>query len=83
LTDLPAHIAAVVELLPGCKAQIERLVMSSEQFRALCEDYGLATETLALLQAHRLPQDAARVAEYRQLTEELALVASVPLLNSR
>jgi hypothetical protein len=72
LSGLSVHIAAVAKLLPGCKTQIERFVMSSEWFRGLCEDYGLAVETLALLESRNLPGDAERVAEYRRLTEELA-----------
>jgi hypothetical protein len=72
LPGLSVHVAVVAKLLPGCKAQVERLVMSSERFRSICEDYGLAVETLALLEYRNLPGDAERVVEYRRLTDELA-----------
>jgi hypothetical protein len=72
LPGLPLHVAAVANLLSARKAQIERFVMRSAQFRGLCEDYGLAVETLELLERRNLPGDAQRVAEYRRLAEELA-----------
>lgn len=71
MTGLSTHMALVEQLFPGDGAAVRSLAMRSERFRSLCEDYGLAMETLILMKARNLPQDAGRIVEYRRLTSEL------------
>jgi hypothetical protein len=58
-------------LFPDRADELARLVMSSEAFRSLCEDYELAVNTLQQLEIQGRPQDAERTFEYRRLTADL------------
>ena len=71
MTGLSTHMALVAQLFPGEEAAVKTLAMRCERFRSLCEDYGLAMETLALMETGNLPHDAESIAEYRRLTSEL------------
>ena len=64
-----ALLAPVVERFPNQQADIYRLVLRDEGFRALCEEYDLARKSYGRLQV--TPERAAEVVEYRSVIAEL------------
>ncbi|HET6520673.1 MAG TPA: hypothetical protein VFG47_12775 [Geminicoccaceae bacterium] len=62
----------VVQRFPDRSRDIAALALASEDFRALCDDYGEAVEALRRWQASPVDPDApARIAEFGQLVAEL------------
>ena len=62
----------VVQRFPGRWGDIAALGQASEDFRALCDDYGEAMEALRRWQAATAdPNAPARIEEFRQLVAEL------------
>jgi hypothetical protein len=61
----------VRKLFPDRAEEVSRLALRSETFRAICEDYGMATEALQLLETRKLPQDVEKMPEYRALIKDL------------
>ena len=61
----------VRKLFPDWGEEILRLALSRETFREMCEAYGLAVETLNILEQRNRPQDVERVYEYRALIKQL------------
>lgn len=77
------HVGRVRRLFPDWAEEVSRLALRSEEFRAICEDYGMALETLELLELRNLPQDVARMWEYRHLIRELERELKYELLAAR
>ena len=71
-------IEAVCGSLPASADQIRRRFWRDPEFRTVCEDYLAAAETLTRLQIET-PPDADRIAEYRQLVDELLAEATAML----
>lgn len=65
------HVGRVRKLFPDWAEEVSRLALKSEEFRAICEDYGMAMETLELLEVRNLPDDVEKMWEYRHLIREL------------
>jgi crotonobetainyl-CoA:carnitine CoA-transferase CaiB-like acyl-CoA transferase len=61
----------LLERFPDDAALIALLLVQSEAFRNLCEDLILAKSALANLDRFQRQQQAAKIAEYRQLVAEL------------
>ena len=62
----------VVQRFPGRWGDIAALGQASEDFRALCEDYGEAVEALRRWQASTAdPVASARIEEFARLVAEL------------
>jgi len=61
----------LLERFPGDAALIALLLVQSDAFRNLCEDLILAKSALANLDRFQRQQQAAKIAEYRQLVAEL------------
>jgi len=66
MTILPALIVR----FPARALEIRRLCARDEDFRCVCEDYDAAVKALGHWEG--VEHNAARAAQYRQLTEELA-----------
>ena len=66
MTSLPALIAR----FPARELEIRRLHARDEDFRCVCEDYEVAVKALGHWEG--VEHNAARAAEYRQLSAELA-----------
>ena len=66
MTSLPSVIAR----FPTRELELRRLHARDEDFRCVCEDYEVAVKALGHWQDVEV--NAARAAEYRQLTDELA-----------
>lgn len=64
-------IAPVLLRFPQWRTRICRLALRDEDFRALCEDYGIARKALANFEAAGGDPPRAEVGEYRQLIDEL------------
>jgi hypothetical protein len=64
-------IAHAVARFPDAAAELRRLAIAEPEFRNLCEEYGLAHESLARFEA--LPDAAERpeVLDYRSIIDEL------------
>jgi hypothetical protein len=69
--NLPVVIQTVIQRFPGRPGEIVRYCLEDESFRALCEDYGLAAETLRRLETVERSQVESRIAEYRSLLDDL------------
>lgn len=66
------ELTQVLERFPDSAALIRRLVIADEHFASICEDYGLATATLAALrEPPERRQDHAKIAEYALLVTDL------------
>ena len=61
----------LLERFPDDAALVAFLLVQSEAFRNLCEDLILAKSALANLDRFQRQQQAAKIAEYRQLVAEL------------
>ena len=68
---LPIDKNQLLERFPDDAALIALLLIQSDAFRSLCEDLVLAKSALANLDAFQRQQQAAKIAEYRQLVAEL------------
>jgi hypothetical protein len=64
-------VAMVRNLFPERSDEVSRLAMWSNGFRATCHDYGLAVETLGILERRDHPADAERIHDYRVLISDL------------
>ena len=71
-------IEALVRSLPARADRIRRLFWRDPEFRTVCEDYHDAVEVLARLERAD-PPDLRRVAEYRELADELLAEAAAML----
>ena len=63
-----AHAAA---RFPEAAARLRRLALADPGFRDLCEDYGLAKESLARFEARPDAAERPEITEYRSLIAEL------------
>jgi hypothetical protein len=61
----------VRKLFPDWDEEISRLALSSETFRDMCEEYGLAVGALDLLEQRNNARDVDRVYEYRTLIRQM------------
>ena len=77
------YVARVRRLFPDWATEVSRLALRSPKFRALCEDHGIAVETLHYLQTHNRPQDVEKVHEYRSVIQELEKELKYELLAAR
>jgi len=68
---LPFDMSQLLERFPGDAALIGRLLVQDDAFRNVCEDFVLAKSTLVKLDTFQRRQQAAKIAEYRQLVAEL------------
>lgn len=71
MSAISSHVARVRLLFPKKGEAVSELALLNEAFRSLCEDYGLATETLRQMELQNRPQDVEKMREYRQLLQEL------------
>lgn len=71
MSAITSHVARVRQLFPERGEAVSELALLNETFRSLCEDYGLAMETLRQLELQNRPQDVEKMREYRQLLDEL------------
>jgi len=68
---LPIDMNQLSEHFPDDAVLIALLLIQSDAFRNLCEDFILAKSTLDNLDKFQRQQQAAKIAEYRQLVTEL------------
>jgi crotonobetainyl-CoA:carnitine CoA-transferase CaiB-like acyl-CoA transferase len=68
---LPIDMNQLLARFPDDAALIALLLIQSDAFRNLCEDLILAKSTLDNLDKFQRQQQAAKIAEYRQLVTEL------------
>lgn len=71
LVSMDAGVLAAIRRLPRHKRAIEEMFLSSESFRALCEDLAEAEQTLRRWEGSGDDGHAARCVEYRHLIEGL------------
>ena len=71
MSAISSHVATVRQLFPETGDAVSELALRNETFRSLCEDYGLAMQTLRQLELRNRPQDVEKMREYRQLLHEL------------
>lgn len=71
----------VLDRFPGHAAAIRRLVLGSEPFRSVCEDYVLARDTLDRFRSRADAGERPEVTEYERLVAELE-VELLALLDS-
>ncbi len=55
LPSAASHVARVRKLFPDRAEDVSRLALRNETFRSLCEEYGLASDALDLLEADEPP----------------------------
>ena len=77
------YVARVKRLFPDWAVEVSSLALRCPAFRTLCEDYGIAVETLGFLEGHNRPQDLERVQEYRSLIQDLEKELKYELLAAR
>lgn len=71
MTSAATYVARVRKLFPDWGEEISKLALRNETFRSLCEDYGLASEALDLLEVMNRPQDVEKMHEYRAIKKDL------------
>lgn len=71
MSAISSHLAKVRQLFPERGEAVSELALRSETFRSLCEDYGLAMETLRQMELRNRPQDVEKMHDYRRLLHEL------------
>jgi len=71
LTSAATYVARVRKLFPDWAEEVPKLALRNETFRSLCEDYGLASEALDLLEVMNRPQDVEKMHEYRAIIKDL------------
>jgi hypothetical protein len=64
-------LAQAAARFPEAAARLRRLALADPGFRDLCEDYGLARETLARFEARPDAAQRPEVPEYRSIVAEL------------
>jgi hypothetical protein len=64
-------LALVLHRFPLQAPAVRRLALRDPEFRALCEDYALATASLAGFEARRDACERPEIAEYRTVLAEL------------
>lgn len=77
------HVAKVRKLFPDWGEEVSRLALRNETFRSLCEEYGLASEALDLLEVMNRPQDVEKMHEYRAIVRDLQKELRSELLASQ
>ncbi len=80
---LPFDIAQVLERFPRDAALVGRLLVESETFRSVCEDYTLARAALAQLEELQRPMHLAEIADYRALVADLEREIAEALQNAK
>lgn len=83
LSQMAVHMARVRKLFPDWAEEVSRLALRNEEFRTLCEDYGMAVEALDLLEIRNRPQDVEKMHEYRALIRDLEKELKYELLAAR
>ena len=63
--------AMLFERIPGHNSSITKLLLESEEFRSVCEDYCLALAALAHFKKHPEAENGPEVVEYQNLIPEL------------
>jgi hypothetical protein len=76
-------VAKVRKLFPDWGEEVSRLALRNETFRSLCEEYGLASEALDLLEVMNRPQDVEKMHEYRAIVRDLQKELRSELLASQ
>lgn len=66
-----ADMLRIIKLYPDHWADINALFASNEDFRLLCQEYGLATEALYRLDGSSGPETIRRRDEYREIVSAL------------
>lgn len=66
-----SRIRRVRKLFPDWAVEVSRLALRDDAFRSKCEDYGMAVETLDVLETRNLAYDTERMLEYRALISQL------------
>lgn len=70
------NLAQIIERFPGKGAVIRRLALRDEVFRAICEEYSLALNSLSWFEARPDADQRPEIADYRSviagLEEEIA-----------
>jgi hypothetical protein len=79
----PFDIAQVLERFPRDAAVVAQLLVESETFRVVCEDYALARSTLARLEQSNQAREPPEVADYRSLVVELEKEIAEALQNAK
>ena len=64
-------LAQATARFPEAAARLRRLALADPGFRDLCEDYGLARESLARFEARPDAAQRPEVTEYRSIVAEL------------
>ena len=67
----PTGVTRAVARFPEAAARLRRLAMADADFRELCEEYGLAQQSLAGYEARPDAAERTEIAEYRILIAEL------------
>jgi len=75
-------VAKVRKLFPDRAEHVSRLALRNETFRSLCEEYGLASDALDLLEVMNRPQDIEKMHEYRGIIKDLQKELKSELLAS-
>ena len=77
-----ADLARVLALFPERALGIREIFLKDESFRGICEDYGLACDSLARFEALPDARSRPEIAEYRsviaELEQEIAALLPVP-----
>jgi hypothetical protein len=82
LPSAASHVAKVRKLFPDRAEEVSRLALRNETFRSLCEEYGLASDALDLLEVMNRPQDVDKMHEYRGIVKDLQKELKSELLAS-
>jgi hypothetical protein len=82
MTSVGSAVVMVRKLFPEWSDEVSRLAMWSNDFRTMCHDYGLAVETLGILERRNHPADLERIHDYRALISDLTHKLKWELLAS-
>ena len=82
MSSVGSHIAKVRKLFFDWADEVSRLALRDEGFRSMCHDYGLAVETLDVLERRNHPFDVEKMYEYRAFIKELERDLKYELLAS-
>jgi len=82
LSSAASHVAKVRKLFPDRAEEVSRLALRNETFRSLCEEYGLASDALDMLEVMNRPQDVEKMHEYRGIVKDLQKELNSELLAS-
>jgi hypothetical protein len=75
----PVIIRRVIERFPECTREVLRRFLTDDAFRALCEDYDLAAETLRRLETVERSRVESRIDEYRGVLDALEREIAIEL----